>query len=83
MNATNHALATVSNAYEAFNQLARENVINEACTRIIIRGDKYRPIKYAHDVRCPVLLQICEKDRLVSLESIEKPAGSCLNGLKS
>ena len=27
-----------------------------------IRGDKYRPVKKAHDVRCPVLLQICAND---------------------
>lgn len=66
------ALMTASNAYEAFAQLARDGFVNEACARIIIRGDKYRPIKYAQDVRCPVLLQICEKDQLVSVESIEE-----------
>jgi acetyl esterase/lipase len=66
------ALMTASNAYDAFVQLAPKNFVNEACARIIIRGDKYRPIKYAQDVRCPVLLQICEKDELVSVESIEE-----------
>jgi len=66
------ALMTASNAYDAFVQLAPDSFINEACARIIIRGDKYRPIKYAHDVRCPVLLQICQKDELLSVESIEE-----------
>jgi uncharacterized protein len=68
------ALMTASNAYKAFAQLAPDGFVNEACARIIIRGDKYRPIKYAHDVQCPVLLQICEKDQLVSVESIEETA---------
>ena len=66
------ALMTASNAYDAFVQLAPESFVNEACARIIVRGDKYRPIKYAQDVRCQVLLQICEKDELLSVESIEE-----------
>jgi len=66
------ALMTASGAYEAFSQLAPNDFVNEACARIIIRGDKYRPIKRARDVRCPVLLQICEKDQLVPAESIEE-----------
>jgi hypothetical protein len=63
---------TASNAYDAFVQLAPDSFVNEACARIIVRGDKYRPIKYAREVRCSVLLQICEKDELVSVESIEE-----------
>jgi acetyl esterase/lipase len=66
------ALMTASNAYDAFMQLAPDSFVNEACARIIVRGDKYRPIKYARDVHCPVLLQICQKDELVSVESIEE-----------
>jgi len=66
------ALMTASNAYEAFSQLASGRFVNEACARIIVRGDEYRPIEYAHEVRCPVLLQICEKDQLVPVESIEE-----------
>jgi fermentation-respiration switch protein FrsA (DUF1100 family) len=66
------ALMTASNAFEAFGRLAPEGFVNEACARIIVRGDKYRPIKYAHDVRCPVFLQICEKDQLVPVKSVEE-----------
>jgi poly(3-hydroxyalkanoate) synthetase len=29
-------------------------------------------MKHAHDVNCPVLLQICQKDQLVPVESIEE-----------
>jgi uncharacterized protein len=66
------ALMTTSNAFEAFGQLTREQFVNEACARIIIRGDKYRPVKYAQAVQSPVFLQICENDRLVSAKSIEE-----------
>jgi uncharacterized protein len=66
------ALMTASHAYEAFAQLAGGDFVNKACARIIIKGDKYRPIKHARDVHCPVLLQICEKDQMVSVESIEE-----------
>jgi dienelactone hydrolase len=66
------ALMTASNAYDAFVQIAPDSFVNEACARIIVRGDKYRPIKFAQDVRCPVLLQICQKDELVSVKSIEE-----------
>lgn len=32
------------------------------------------PIEYAKNVRCPMLLQICEKDNLVSINSIIETA---------
>jgi len=66
------ALMTAGHAYDAFTDLAPENFVNEACARIIIRGDKYRPIKYAAEIRCPVLLQICMKDELVPTQSAEE-----------
>jgi uncharacterized protein len=66
------AIMTASDAYDAFMKLAPEGFVNEACARIIVRGDKYRPIEYARDVSCPVLLQICQKDELTSVDSIEE-----------
>jgi fermentation-respiration switch protein FrsA (DUF1100 family) len=56
------AVLAFSEAYETFEKLAPADFINEACARINIRLDKYRPIKKAQNVRCPVLLQVCEKD---------------------
>jgi fermentation-respiration switch protein FrsA (DUF1100 family) len=61
-------------AYDAFPRLITDTYVNEACARILIRGDKYRPIKEAHRVRCPVLLQICERDTLIPVHSIEETA---------
>ena len=49
------ACLTAEDAYDGYAKLASKNFINEACARIILRGDKYRPVKYVHKVRCPVL----------------------------
>lgn len=64
------ALMADEDALKAFNSMAPEGYINEACARINIRGDKYRPVEYANKVRCPVLLQICDKDHLTPLSAV-------------
>jgi fermentation-respiration switch protein FrsA (DUF1100 family) len=66
------ALMATSDAYDAFGKLVPENFINEACARIILRGDKYRPVEYAQYVRCPVLLQICDRDSLLPISAAEE-----------
>ena len=58
------ALMASDEAYAVFSDLAPGIFVNEACARIAIRGDKYRPVTYASRVRCPVLLQICDQDAL-------------------
>lgn len=72
------AVLAFSEAYETLGKLASENFINEACARICIRIDKYRPIKHSDKVRCPVLLQICDKDigtPMSIVKEIEKRLG--------
>lgn len=72
------ACLTTPDAYDAFRKLAPDTFINEVCARIFIRGDKYRPIKHAKNVRCPVLLQVCEYDRIIpksAAEATEKELG--------
>jgi len=68
------ALMNTADAFDSFPALIPESYVNETCARILIRGDKYRPITYARHVRCPVLLQICDHDTLVSVSSIEETA---------
>jgi dienelactone hydrolase len=68
------ALMTTAGAYDTFEKLAPDNFVNEACARIIIRGDKYRPVKQARNVQCPVLLQICEYDDLTPISAAEETA---------
>jgi pimeloyl-ACP methyl ester carboxylesterase len=66
------ALITAPDAYETFSKLVPEGFINEACARITIRGDKYRPVKYARNVRCPVLLQICDLDTITPISAAKE-----------
>jgi dienelactone hydrolase len=63
-----HTVAAMGDdgAWDAFNKLAPKDFVNEVCARIVIRMDKYHPIKYASRVNCPVLLQICEEDTLTT-----------------
>jgi dienelactone hydrolase len=65
------AIMPFSEAYEAFSRFASENFVNEACARIMIRMDKYRPIKKAGKVKCPALVQICDSDEPLRAETIE------------
>ena len=66
------ACMTTPDAYEFFERLTPDNFINEVCARINIRGDKYRPVTHARNVRCPVLLQICVNDNITPLSAAEE-----------
>jgi fermentation-respiration switch protein FrsA (DUF1100 family) len=72
------ACLTTPDAYDFFTKFAPDGFINQVCARINIRGDKYRPVKQASKVRCPVLLQICEHDNITpksAAEETEKQLG--------
>lgn len=66
------ALMNTEEAYELFSEIAPPDYVNEACARIVLRGDKYRPIKQASNLRCPVLFQVCEKDDLAPPASADE-----------
>lgn len=68
------ALMATSEAMATFAEFAPADYINEACARIAIRADKYRPVKQAHRIRCPVLLQICDQDDLAPASVVEEAA---------
>jgi fermentation-respiration switch protein FrsA (DUF1100 family) len=59
-------------AWDFFNQVAPDDFINKVCARILIRMDKYHPIKQTPSVRCPVLLQVCDKDISLPTKVINK-----------
>jgi fermentation-respiration switch protein FrsA (DUF1100 family) len=72
------ACLTTPDAYSGYRKFAPDNFINEVCARILLRADKYRPVKQAKNVRCPVLLQICEYDSIIprsAAEETEKQLG--------
>lgn len=63
------AMITAPGAFDGYSKLVPPGFINEVCARILLRTHGHNPIDYAKDVQCPVLLQICEKDNLVSKSS--------------
>jgi pimeloyl-ACP methyl ester carboxylesterase len=66
------ACLPVQDAFEGYGRIAPENFVNEVCARIVIRGDKYRPVTKAGRVRCPVLLLICDNDELAPVSAAEE-----------
>jgi len=68
------ACMPVDDVYEGYARIASDSFVNEACARITIRGDKYRPVSTARRVRCPVLLLICENDELAPVSAAEVTA---------
>ena len=78
------ACLTSPDAYDAFRKQVPDTFINEVCARILLRGDKYRPVKHAQNVRCPVLLQICEHDSIIpksAAEETEKELGKYVEAI--
>ncbi len=75
------AVLADAGAWDAFGELAPDDFINEVCARILIRMDKYHPIKHTTKVRCPVLLQICDKDIITTPMSLVEKAGQRLGKL--
>jgi pimeloyl-ACP methyl ester carboxylesterase len=77
------ALLATQDAYDNFPDLLNENFVNQACARIAIRADKFRPVTYLPQVECPVLLQICEQDTFTPLKVAKRaekrlPSGSAV-----
>jgi fermentation-respiration switch protein FrsA (DUF1100 family) len=66
------ALFPDSDAWAAFQELASTGFVNEVCARITIRMDKYRPVRHAGQVRCPVLFQVCDKDIGLPMRIVEE-----------
>jgi cephalosporin-C deacetylase-like acetyl esterase len=63
------AMLRAPGAFEGYSQLVNNRFINEVCARVLLMTDGFNPIDYAPRVKCPVLIQICEKDNLVSPRS--------------
>ncbi len=68
------AMITAPGAFEGYSQLAPPDFINEVCARVLLTTQGNNPIDYAKDVMCPVLLQVCEQDNLVSAKSYKDTA---------
>jgi len=66
------ALMADIDAWNTFNEIAPDNYVNEACARIGIRVDKYRPINHLHKINCPVLIQAGDYDIALSTKVLNK-----------
>jgi fermentation-respiration switch protein FrsA (DUF1100 family) len=63
------AMVTAPGAFDGYAKLAAAGFVNEVCARVLLESHGNNPIDHARYVRCPVLLQICEQDNLVSMGS--------------
>lgn len=66
------AVLADAGAWNFFNKIAPADFFNQVCARILIRMDKYHPIKYTPKIHCPVLLQVCDKDVSLPKKVVEK-----------
>jgi acetyl esterase/lipase len=58
------AVLPLADAYDGYGRLVPENFINELCPRVVLRSHGFRPDKQIQNVRCPILIQICDHDTL-------------------
>lgn len=66
-------------AWAFINANAPVGFVNEVCARIVIRMDKYHPLHTMGRIRCPVLLQVADKDISLPTKLVDK-AASILGG---
>lgn len=58
--------------WRVFTQMMPADFVNEICARIFIRMDKYHPVAHVAQVRCPVLIQVCDQDIGLPPHVVEK-----------
>ena len=70
------ALSTSPDGEPGFAAIAGPSYRNEACARIVLTSAVYRPIRQASRVRCPLLIQIAERDAVVPTGPAKQVASS-------
>jgi len=66
------AAMTAPDAEPGFRSIAPPTFRNELTARLGLTLGWYRPVRYARKVRCPLLVQICEKDSVASTHAAEQ-----------
>lgn len=61
-------------AWAFINANAPVGFVNEVCARIVIRMDKYHPLHTIGQIRCPVLLQVADKDIYLPEKIVDQAA---------
>lgn len=65
---------TSADAWDGYVRLCPPGFRNEVTARTALLVPRFRPIRDAANVRCPALLQICEKDTVAPVSAVEKAA---------
>jgi pimeloyl-ACP methyl ester carboxylesterase len=63
------AFLPLADAYDGYSKHVSKDFVNEICPRVVLRSHGYRPDKEIQNVRCPVLIQICEHDSLAPIRA--------------
>lgn len=66
------AVMTSDDADEGYRKLAPPGFRFEVAARIGLTAGLYRPVRHAGQVRCPVLVQVCERDSVAPVASAEQ-----------
>jgi len=66
------AVMTSDDADEGYRKLAPPGFRFEVAARIGLTAGLYRPVRYASRVRCPVLVQVCERDSVAPVAPTEQ-----------
>jgi pimeloyl-ACP methyl ester carboxylesterase len=61
------AFLPVAEAYEGYSKIVSRHFVNEVCARIVLRTHGFEPAKHIQNVGCPVLIQICDYDKLAPI----------------
>jgi fermentation-respiration switch protein FrsA (DUF1100 family) len=68
------AMIVAPGAFGGYARLFSADFVNEVCARALLATGGFNPIDHAPQVKCPTLLQVCERDNLVSQKSAAKTA---------
>ena len=66
------AVMTSDDADEGYRKLAPPGFRFEVAARIGLSAGLYRPVRYASRVRCPVLVQVCDRDSVAPVAATEQ-----------
>lgn len=66
------AMMTSDDAETGYLALVPPGFRGEVAARIALTAGFYRPLRYAARVRCPVLVQVCERDSVAPVASAER-----------
>jgi dienelactone hydrolase len=61
------AFLPIAEAYEGYSRITSETFVNEVCARVVLRSHGFEPAKQIHNTECPILIQICDYDKLAPI----------------